>query len=125
MTAPQAILSHLHKKSPPKPPNDVKTVLTWALVLWHCRFFFEADSEMGILMIKAEWGVKRTCLGCGVRFYDLKRAPIVCPKCGDELDIAVQQKPKRAKPAARKPAAKVVVTKTDDLIDDADAADAG
>ncbi len=75
-------------------------------------------------MIKAEWGVKRTCLGCGVRFYDLKRAPVVCPKCGEELDIAVQQKPKRSRPAARKPAAKVVVKKTNDLTDDADDADA-
>ncbi len=74
-------------------------------------------------MLNAEWGVKRTCLGCGVRFYDLKRTPIVFPKCGDEFDIAVPQKPKRSRPAAKKPAAKVVVTNTDDLIDDADAAD--
>ena len=74
-------------------------------------------------MPKAEWGVKRTCLGCGARFYDLTRTPVVCPKCDEELDIAVQQKPKRTKPAARKPAAKVVATNTDDLVDDADAAD--
>jgi uncharacterized protein (TIGR02300 family) len=76
------------------------------------------------LMQKAEWGVKRTCLSCGARFYDLKRTPVVCPKCGEELDIAVQQKPKRLKPAAfRKTAAKAVAKKTDDLIDDADSAD--
>ncbi len=75
-------------------------------------------------MLKSEWGVKRTCLGCGARFYDLKRTPIVCPKCGDELDIAVQQKPKRVRPAApRKTAAIVAAKKTDDLIDDADGAD--
>ncbi len=75
-------------------------------------------------MQKAEWGVKRTCLGCGARFYDLKRSPIVCPKCGEELDIAAPQKPKRARPtASAKRAAKAVVSKTDDLIDDADDAD--
>jgi hypothetical protein len=75
-------------------------------------------------MQKAEWGVKRTCLGCGARFYDLKRSPIVCPKCGEELDIGAPQKPKRARPtASAKPAAKAVVSKTDDLIDDADDAD--
>ena len=68
-------------------------------------------------MPKAEWGVKRTCLGCGARFYDLKRDPIVCPKCEAEFDIAVAQKPKRTRPAA---AAKAAVKKTDDLIDDAD-----
>ncbi len=77
-------------------------------------------------MLKAEWGVKRTCLGCGARFYDLKRAPIVCPKCGEELEVAVLQKPKRekpkrAKPAARwKTAAKGTYKKADDLIDDGD-----
>lgn len=27
-------------------------------------------------------GMKRTCPGCHVRFYDLERHPIVCPKCG-------------------------------------------
>ncbi len=73
------------------------------------------------LMLKAERGVKRTCLGCGARFYDLKRAPIVCPKCGEELGIAVVQKLKRAKPAARwKTAAKGAYKKADDLIDDGD-----
>ncbi|MHA1528174.1 MAG: TIGR02300 family protein [Alphaproteobacteria bacterium] len=70
-------------------------------------------------MPKAEWGVKRTCLGCGARFYDLKRDPIVCPKCDAELDIAVAQKPKRARPTA----VKVDVKKTVDLIDDADTDD--
>ena len=95
--------------------------MTWALVLWHCRFFFEADCEVDILMPKAEWGVKRTCASCSARFYDLKRSPIVCPKCGERLDIAVSPKPKRVKPVApRKTAAKVVAKKTDDLIDDED-----
>ena len=120
-TPPQAILSHLHKKPQPEPPGGVKTVLTWASVLWHCRPFFDADREMEILMPKTEWGVKRTCLGCGARFYDLMRDPIVCPKCDAELDITVAQKPRRAKPAAAaKAAAKAVVKNTDDLIDDAD-----
>lgn len=32
-------------------------------------------------MAKEEWGVKRLCLSCGARFYDLKKMPIVCPKC--------------------------------------------
>jgi len=30
---------------------------------------------------KAEWGEKRTCPRCGVRFYDLRRIKIICPKC--------------------------------------------
>lgn len=33
---------------------------------------------------KALRGIKRVCLACNVRFYDLRRAPIVCPACGAE-----------------------------------------
>lgn len=38
----------------------------------------------GIFLGKPELGLKCTCVGCGVRFYDLLRAPAVCPKCGTE-----------------------------------------
>lgn len=33
-------------------------------------------------MSKPEFGTKRTCVGCAVRFYDLSRTPPTCPKCG-------------------------------------------
>lgn len=33
-------------------------------------------------MAKPELGTKRLCGGCGARFYDLNKDPIVCPKCG-------------------------------------------
>lgn len=33
---------------------------------------------------KAARGTKRVCQSCEVRFYDLMRAPIVCPACGAE-----------------------------------------
>jgi uncharacterized protein (TIGR02300 family) len=46
---------------------------------------------------KAEWGVKRTCLSCGARFYDLQREPIVCPACGATVDAAAQSKPRRTR----------------------------
>ena len=32
-------------------------------------------------MTKAELGVKRRCLSCNKPFFDLNRAPIVCPSC--------------------------------------------
>ncbi|MBW6400538.1 TIGR02300 family protein [Roseomonas sp. HJA6] len=35
-------------------------------------------------MAKPELGLKRTCVACGTRFYDLTRTPAVCPKCGTE-----------------------------------------
>ena len=34
-------------------------------------------------MIKAEWGMKRTCPKCATRFYDLgKDDPVTCINCG-------------------------------------------
>ncbi|HMN37117.1 MAG TPA: TIGR02300 family protein [Hyphomicrobium sp.] len=33
-------------------------------------------------------GTKRTCQSCDERFYDLARAPIICPHCGAEYVIA-------------------------------------
>jgi uncharacterized protein (TIGR02300 family) len=36
-------------------------------------------------MVKAEWGTKRTCPKCGIRFYDLgKEDPVVCIDCGNQ-----------------------------------------
>jgi uncharacterized protein (TIGR02300 family) len=46
---------------------------------------------------KAEWGVKRTCLSCGARFYDLQRESITCPACGAAFDVTVQSKPRRTR----------------------------
>jgi uncharacterized protein (TIGR02300 family) len=40
-------------------------------------------------MIKAERGEKHRCLACNTAFFDLNRAPIVCPKC-DEIFIVVE-----------------------------------
>ena len=30
-------------------------------------------------MAKPELGLKRQCVACGTRFYDLMRAPAICP----------------------------------------------
>ena len=32
-----------------------------------------------------ERGLKRTCLSCEAKFYDMARTPMVCPKCGTEF----------------------------------------
>ena len=42
----------------------------------------------GTAVAKREWGAKHTCMGCGVKFYDLHRRPITCPKCGSVIEIA-------------------------------------
>lgn len=40
-------------------------------------------------MPKEEWGVKRVCPSCSVRFYDLKKDPMLCPACGHEFSLEV------------------------------------
>lgn len=65
-------------------------------------------------MVKPEWGVKRTCHSCGAKFYDMRRDPVSCPKCGAVLDLEALSKPRRsraaavAEPKAPKPAPKRV-----------------
>ncbi len=33
-------------------------------------------------MAKPELGLKRQCMSCGAKFYDLNKDPATCPKCG-------------------------------------------
>jgi hypothetical protein len=38
-------------------------------------------------MPEEHWGVKRTCPKCEVRFYDLKKDPMVCPICDHTFSL--------------------------------------
>lgn len=51
-------------------------------------------------MAKAELGLKRTCLSCGMRYYDFNRTPITCPGCQTEFDpeLVVRSRRGRAVP---------------------------
>lgn len=79
-------------------------------------------------MVKPEWGVKRTCLSCGTRFYDMARSPITCPKCGSVVEPEVTFKvSRRSTPVALEPKAVPVVVdeevadieaEPDDIADD-------
>jgi len=51
------------------------------------------------MAVKAEWGAKRMCQSCGVPFYDMRRVPIVCPKCGTTFDPEAFTKVRRSRPA--------------------------
>jgi uncharacterized protein (TIGR02300 family) len=33
-------------------------------------------------MAKTEWGKKRICSSCNIKYYDLNKSPIICPSCG-------------------------------------------
>lgn len=39
-------------------------------------------------MPKDEWGVKRACPECQVRFYDLNNDPLLCPSCGANFPLS-------------------------------------
>jgi uncharacterized protein (TIGR02300 family) len=67
---------------------------------------------------KAEWGLKRTCLSCGARFYDLQREPIVCPACGAAVDAAGPSKPRRARAAPAPARAAVVPVAAAEIVED-------
>lgn len=72
-------------------------------------------------MPKDEWGVKRACPKCSVRFYDLQNDPMTCPSCGATFDLASLTNTKSRTVAPEKVVKEVA--KTVDDIDDADIID--
>ena len=78
-------------------------------------------------MAKPEWGLKRTCRDCGKRFYDFRRAPIVCPGCQAVFDPLALLRPRRARAAGAAPAARPEAVARREVAeagrDDGDAAD--
>ena len=77
-------------------------------------------------MALAELGLKRTCVACGARFYDLNKSPAACPKCGTEQPAEQPRARRAAAPLpeekVRKRAAAVEGADVDDVeVDDADA----
>ena len=59
-------------------------------------------------MAKAELGLKRTCLSCGMRYYDFNRTPIICPGCQTAFDpeLVVRSRRGRAVPKSGSQASK-------------------
>lgn len=49
-------------------------------------------------MTKPEWGMKRICHNCTARFYDMRRQPIICPKCEHLFDPETLIKKRRGRP---------------------------
>ncbi len=69
-------------------------------------------------MVKPELGTKRTCVACGARFYDLMKAPAVCPRCETEQPV---EQPRVRRTAAAADVKKKKETSAADT--DADSAD--
>lgn len=52
-------------------------------------------------MVKAEWGAKRQCPSCGARYYDLRKNPPCCPKCGAVYEADRTGKGRRGRAEAK------------------------
>ena len=57
-------------------------------------------------MAKPEWGVKRACLACATRFYDMRKNPILCPSCGAKFDVETIFRPRRTRAPVDEPVVK-------------------
>ena len=71
-------------------------------------------------MARPELGVKRQCMSCGAKFYDLNKDPIICPRCNTVHQPEQILKPRRNRPDDK---AAAVVPKPAPEPVDADAVD--
>ena len=53
-------------------------------------------------MAKLEWGKKRICPACGIKYYDFNKSPITCPKCNVEFDPDLYLKSRKGKSLSSK-----------------------
>ena len=74
-------------------------------------------------MAKPEWGTKRICQSCSAPFYDLRRDPIVCPKCGATFDPESVLKSRRTRSVEEEVAKKPKDKEEDKVKDEAESED--
>ena len=53
-------------------------------------------------MSNPEWGIKRVCPSCSIKYYDFNKNPIVCPKCEFEFDPDLLLKSRKGRSIASK-----------------------
>ena len=53
-------------------------------------------------MSKPEWGIKRVCPSCSIKYYDFNKNPIICPKCEFEFDPDLLLKNRKGRSIATK-----------------------
>ena len=59
-------------------------------------------------MARPDLGMKRQCMNCGAKFYDLSKSPIVCPKCATVFQAVAVAPARAAAPVAAARRAPVV-----------------
>ena len=67
-------------------------------------------------MAKADLGLKRTCLSCGMRYYDFNRTPIICPGCQTEFDPEAVIRSRRGRATSK--SAKAVEERAAEAVND-------
>ena len=53
-------------------------------------------------MAKPEWGKKRICPSCSLKYYDFNKSPITCPTCSVEFDPDLYLKSRKGKSLSSK-----------------------
>ena len=53
-------------------------------------------------MSEPEWGIKRVCPSCSIKYYDFNKRPITCPKCEFEFDPDLLLKSRKGRSIATK-----------------------
>ena len=77
-------------------------------------------------MAKPELGIKRLCAGCGAKFYDLNKSPIVCPKCSTVYEMTLPRGKSDGRVSAPVAAAEPEVASVETVsLEEADAETAG
>ena len=68
-------------------------------------------------MAKLEWGKKRICPSCGLKYYDFNKSPITCPTCNVEFDPDLYLKSRKGKVMSSKLGAenKVDISDVEDI----------
>ena len=61
-------------------------------------------------MSKPEWGIKRVCPSCSIKYYDFNKDPIICPKCEFEFDPDLLLKSRKGRSIATKIEENVVLS---------------
>jgi uncharacterized protein (TIGR02300 family) len=68
-------------------------------------------------MARAEMGEKRRCLSCNTAFFDLERAPVICPKCAQVFQVVEPVRSSLGKPGSFQSRARVRFPSAESTVD--------
>ncbi len=69
-------------------------------------------------MSKPEWGTKRICPSCNIKYYDFDKSPIICPSCKFQFDPDLLLKSRKGRGFSNKVEESVSTENASDLNND-------